>query len=99
LIRKAQLHILPSFNDTGIKLKLLHVLFEGRFCMVNTASVEGSGTEALCIPFDNEKDGQEKVQQFYDMAFPEDENMKRSALLQHLYHKEKSIDMVLTWLS
>jgi hypothetical protein len=29
VIEKAQVHILPSFNNTGIKLKLLHALFRG----------------------------------------------------------------------
>jgi hypothetical protein len=30
-------------NATGVKLKLLHALFKGRFCLSNKNGVEGSG--------------------------------------------------------
>ena len=43
LIANAQIHVLPSFNRTGVKLKLLHALFEGRFCFTNQDGVMGSG--------------------------------------------------------
>jgi glycosyltransferase involved in cell wall biosynthesis len=48
LIQKAHVNILPSFNSTGIKIKLLHALFEGRHCVVNEAMVRGTGLEAAC---------------------------------------------------
>ena len=35
LIRKAQANILYSFQDNGLKLKLLHALHQGRHCIVN----------------------------------------------------------------
>ena len=35
LIRKAQVNILPSFNKTGIKIKLLNALFNGRYVVTN----------------------------------------------------------------
>ena len=43
IIRNAHINILPSFNNTGVKLKLLHALFEGRFCITNAAGLKGSG--------------------------------------------------------
>ena len=48
LIAMAQIHVLPSFNKTGIKLKLLNALFNGRHCVVNDEAVEGSGLEDAC---------------------------------------------------
>lgn len=35
LIEDAHIHVLPSFQETGMKLKLLHALFAGRFCITN----------------------------------------------------------------
>ena len=35
MIAKAQINILPSFNNTGIQIKLLNALFNGRHCLVN----------------------------------------------------------------
>ncbi|MBI3139436.1 MAG: glycosyltransferase [Sphingobacteriales bacterium] len=48
LVRKAHVNVLPSFSSTGIKIKLLHALCEGRHCVTNEAMVAGTGLEAAC---------------------------------------------------
>ncbi|QQR85641.1 MAG: glycosyltransferase [Flavobacteriales bacterium] len=48
LVREAQVHVLPTFQATGIKLKLLLCLFAGRHVVCNPAMVEGTGLEELC---------------------------------------------------
>ena len=40
LIQDAHIHVLPSFQQTGLKLKLLNALFKGRHCIVNDAEIE-----------------------------------------------------------
>lgn len=40
LIMEAQVNVLPFFQHTGTKLKLLHALFRGRHCLVNELPVE-----------------------------------------------------------
>jgi hypothetical protein len=47
LIREAHIHVLPDFNDTGLKLKLLHALFMGRFCITNKPDLPASSTLAV----------------------------------------------------
>lgn len=47
LIHLAQINILPTFQSTGIKLKLLAALFNGAHCLVNKQMVEGTGLEDL----------------------------------------------------
>ncbi|MDB5252995.1 MAG: glycosyltransferase family 4 protein [Flaviaesturariibacter sp.] len=42
LVRDAQVHVLPSLNSTGLKLKMLHALFLGRHCVTNEAGVAGT---------------------------------------------------------
>lgn len=49
LVREAQVNVLPTFQSTGIKLKLLAALFTGRHCLVNTPMVSGTGLEQLCV--------------------------------------------------
>jgi hypothetical protein len=49
LISNAQMNILPTFQGTGMKLKLINVLFQGRFCIVNRKMVHNTGLEDLCI--------------------------------------------------
>ncbi len=48
LIQHAQINILISLNKTGIKLKLINALFNGRHCIVNDEAVKGSGLESAC---------------------------------------------------
>ncbi len=48
LVREAQVNVLPTFQSTGIKLKLLLCLFTGRHVVCNTPMVEGTGLEDLC---------------------------------------------------
>ncbi|HTX89508.1 MAG TPA: hypothetical protein VMC08_11000 [Bacteroidales bacterium] len=48
LIRTAQVNIMVTFQPTGLKLKLLNALFNGRFCLVNPEMVMGTELEGLC---------------------------------------------------
>ncbi len=48
LIEDAQVNVLPTFQPTGIKLKLLSALYKGRFCLVNDAMVNNTGLESTC---------------------------------------------------
>lgn len=48
LVREAQVNVLPTFQATGIKLKLLLCLFTGRHVVCNPPMVEGTGLEGLC---------------------------------------------------
>lgn len=53
LIASAQVNVLPTFQATGIKLKLLAALFAGRHCVVNTPMVANTGLESLCTICDD----------------------------------------------
>ena len=48
LINDAHINVLPTFQPTGIKLKLLSALYNGRFALVNPMMVENTGLEVLC---------------------------------------------------
>ena len=48
-LQDAQINVLPTFQSTGIKLKLLAALFSGKHCLVNLPMVEGTGLEHLCV--------------------------------------------------
>ena len=48
LVAEAQVNILYTDQPTGMKLKLLHALYCGRHCLVNSAMGAGTGLEELC---------------------------------------------------
>lgn len=52
LVGNAQVQLLITFQDTGLKLKLLNSLFQGRFVVVNKLMLSGSGLDNLCVVAD-----------------------------------------------
>ena len=94
MIAKAQINILPSFNNTGVKLKLLNALFNGRHCIVNKAGVEGSGLEELCAIGDDKDDFKIAINYLYHIPFEESENVHRQQVLQSLYSNKKNLEKI-----
>jgi hypothetical protein len=45
LVSEAHINVLPSMNRTGVKLKLLNALLNGRFCITNKEGVMGSSIQ------------------------------------------------------
>lgn len=92
LIAKAQINILPSFNNTGIKLKLLNALYNGRHCLVNKAGVEGSGLESICTIVEDAETFKAAVNFLYSTPYSESMNEQRNLLLHKYYNNEKNIE-------
>jgi hypothetical protein len=69
IITKAQIHVIPSFNRTGIKLKLLNALFNGRHCVVNADAVDGTGLQEVCHLADGAEEFKEAITRLYDRPF------------------------------
>ncbi len=88
LIENAQINILPSFNNTGVKLKLLNALYSGRHCLVNLAGVEGSGLNELCNIAESTEDFKKEIIHLFDTPFSETTMQRRNAALNKIYNKE-----------
>ena len=89
LISKAQVHVLPSFNQTGVKLKLLHVLFEGKWCMTNRAGIEGSGIHAGVHILEDAESMIQTIDQLMNLEYSEKEREKRKEILD-LYNNQRN---------
>jgi len=48
LVSNAQIHCLYTAQETGLKLKLIHVLYEGRHVVVNQNMLTGTDLEKAC---------------------------------------------------
>jgi len=81
LIQNAHINILISFNNAGMKLKLLNALYKGRHCLANQAIIENTGLEELCYIKDLPKDIIVKIQDLMNTEFTELEIQKRKELL------------------
>lgn len=90
MITRAHIHILPSFSNTGIKLKLLNALYNGRHCVVNEATVDGSGLESLCHIADNENLMQDTIVKLYERSFDCSIIEERKLILRNMFNNEEN---------
>lgn len=81
LISNAHINVLPTFQSTGIKLKILNSLFNGRFCVVNEEMVKNTGLESLCYVAKSADEMKEMIQTLSDREFTEQEADARKELL------------------
>lgn len=95
LVKKAHIHVLPSFSTTGIKLKLLHALFEGRHCVVNRDMVEGTGLESACHCGTNARAIASIVTQLHHQPFGEEEIRIREKILHDRYDNRKNAALLI----
>lgn len=95
IIAKAQVNILPSFNNTGVKLKLLNSLYTGRHCLVNKAGVDGSGLDATCSFAEDAEEFKRVISQLYEKPFDEAIAARRKALLAELNNNEKNAKKII----
>ena len=98
LIKKAQLHILPSMNETGIKLKLVNALYHGRHCIVNTAGVEGSGLNNLCLLANNAKDMQQSIKEAFDKPYTQQQFDERITTLKRMFNNTRNAQQMISWI-
>jgi glycosyltransferase involved in cell wall biosynthesis len=95
VIRKAHIHIIPSYNSTGIKLKLLNALYNGRHCIVNNATILGTGLDATCHIANTTGELKQRVTQLLNQPFTERELAVRKSLLEHMFdNNENAIQVV-----
>ena len=88
LISNAQIHVLPSFNTTGIKLKLINALYNGRHCVVNDEAVEGSGLEDACHIGTTSQAIASIITQLYHHPFGKEEINLRKKLLGQIFNNK-----------
>ncbi|MGI8635193.1 MAG: glycosyltransferase [Segetibacter sp.] len=90
LIAKSHINIIPSYNATGIKLKLLNALFNGRHCLVNQETIEGTGLESACFIAATATEFKTAISAIYVKPFCESEIALRHQILDHLFDNEKN---------
>ena len=81
LIHKANINILPTFQSTGIKLKLLAALFNGANCLVNNEMVEGTGLDKIVSIANSAKEFKIKVIELSSKPISDDACAEREEIL------------------
>jgi hypothetical protein len=82
LIKNAQINILVTFQATGLKLKLLNTLYNGRWMLVNHEMLAGTGLENLCEIAADEGEMKKKISSLFNTEFDHNQLVARTELLQ-----------------
>lgn len=81
LTAEAQINILPTFQNTGIKLKLINVLFQGRWVLANDFMVNNTGLEDLCVIANTAEQMKAELKRLMHEDFTEDQAIQRKDVL------------------
>ncbi len=69
LIHDAHINLLFSFHSAGMKIKLLNALYNGRFCLVNSAMLQGTDLHSICEIANDGNEIKEKVEELFWKEF------------------------------
>lgn len=94
LLNNAHINVLPTFQNTGIKLKLLNALYSGRFCIVNNEMILKTGLEDLCIIANTKKEFQEKIKEYSLINFKKEDIIKREKILKNLNTNTSALEIL-----
>ena len=97
LIAYAQVNLLYTAQSTGIKLKLLHALFGGRHCLVNSEMIGGTGLESLCRLAEEPRDMIDQLEELMNLPFTVDEIAERMVALKDYSNRagaEKILNLI-----
>ncbi|HTL81145.1 MAG TPA: glycosyltransferase family 1 protein [Bacteroidia bacterium] len=96
LIENAHVNILPTFQATGIKLKLLTALFRGKFCLVNSPMIANTGLEELCVVAETSLAMRARLNELFRMEFTEADVEKRKLVLGDKFSNKKNAEKLVS---
>lgn len=92
LIENAHLHLLPTFQDTGIKLKLIHSLFKGRFCLANSMMVTEPVLADVCEIEDDLSKWPDIIKRIFEQEFTSEQVKSRIELFNCYFDNRKNAE-------
>ena len=95
LIRHAHINILVTEQATGLKLKLLNTLFNGRFCLVNDKMVEGLDVNGLCYVVNDQNAIRFAVGELMPRKFDAHQIARRRKNMKNFYNIEEATDTII----
>lgn len=96
LIADSHIITLFTFQDTGIKLKLLSSLYAGKFCIVNSLMVNNTGLEDLCIVRNKAEDIIEAINRYFTTDFTTQMIEDRRKILSANFSNQQNVKTLLT---
>jgi hypothetical protein len=99
LIRLAHINVMVTFQPTGLKLKILNALFNGRFCLVNQDMVTGTELADLCEIANDSVILRKKAEELMQCTFTKEMVFERKDLLMKWHSNKENCIAFLNLLS
>jgi hypothetical protein len=90
LTENAHIHCMYTAQPTGLKLKLLNVLYQGRFVMVNKHMIAGTSLRDACIACEQPAQWIREIENYFGRTFSETEIRERKVALRTFDNAEKT---------
>lgn len=94
LIQQAHINILPTFQSTGIKLKLINVLYQGRFVLANQMMVANTGLESLCAVANTADEMIQQINMLMGQSFTTKMIQERVRKLKETFNNEQNAQIL-----
>ena len=95
LIQYAKINLLITFQQTGIKLKLLHALESGKHIIINSLMDDDGIFSELCHIRDEPEEIAKKINDLMKVEFTQEEADKRSILFSTYFNNEKNAKKII----
>lgn len=96
MMANAQVNIIPTFQATGIKLKLINVLYQGRFVLANTPMVANTGCESLCEIANTPEEFIHQLKYIFTQTYSDANTQERTMKLNGLFDNNKNAKELIT---
>ncbi len=94
LLSNAQLHCLYTAQTTGLKLKLLNVLYSGRFVLANENMLAGTQMTKACVICNSPEEYIASIHQLFNKEFTRDDIEKRGAVITIMDNEGKTKKLI-----
>lgn len=94
-VRNAHVNVLPTFQNTGIKLKLVNALFLGRHCLANNLMVQNTGLEGFCEVANTPKQFIKKLKSLQTQPFEISQLEARKAVLESQFSNNRNAELLM----
>ena len=98
LIKTSKVNCLPTFQSTGIKLKLLHALTAGNEIVVNHEMIDGTELAEYCSIANGVDDWRKNLASIFTLKLDVEKIRRRQFAITDLFDNEKNAKSLAEWL-
>jgi hypothetical protein len=81
-----------------MKVKLLNALSNGKHCVVNDATIEGTGLSEVCHLANTAKEFQKMIAELFEKPYSARERVKREVLIAQLFNNRRNAEKQIQWI-